>query len=101
MGVTVVLEIGRALILRQVAERLNSASLGALATDKLADLMSVSAVLLGLAAVLAALILRAAVTLMSRATDVLMDRSVSNVEREVLAAAGGVEGVREARMARV
>lgn len=112
---TIVLEIGRTLLLRNVATRSNSASIAALATDKLADLMSVSAVLVGLGAVrfgfgigdsiaalvVAALILAAAIQLIRRATDVLMDRAVSAVERDVLAAASGVEGVREVRAARV
>ena len=112
---TVVLEVGRSTLLRRVASRTSSASIEALATDKLADLMSVVAVLAGLSAVrlgfahgdsiaalvIAALILRAAVHLVRRATDVLMDRSVFRVEQDVLAAAGSVEGVREARMARV
>ena len=113
---TIVLEIGRTFVLRQVAARSNSASIAALATDKLADLMSVSAVLVGLGAVrffgfvygdsiaalvVAALILGAAIQLIRGATDVLMDRAVSAVERDVLAAASGVEGVREVRAARI
>jgi cation diffusion facilitator family transporter len=112
---TIILEVGRTTVLRQVAARTNSASIGALATDKLADLMSVTAVLLGLVAVrfgfvdgdsvaalvVAGLILRAAIQLIRSATNVLMDRSVSAVERDVLAAASGVEGVREVRAARV
>jgi cation diffusion facilitator family transporter len=115
LGFAVVLEIGRTIVLRQVAAGSGSASIDALATDKLADLMSVTAVLVGLGAVrfgyvygdaiaalvVAGLILRAAVRLIRRATQVLMDRAVSNVEREVLSAASAVEGVREARMARV
>jgi cation diffusion facilitator family transporter len=112
---TVVLEIGRSILLRQVAARSKSASIDALATDKLADLMSVTAVLLGLGAVrfgfaygdsiaalvVAGLIFRAAFQLLRGSVDVLMDRSVSSVERDVLAAASGVEGVREVRTARV
>jgi cation diffusion facilitator family transporter len=115
LAFTVVLEIGRTIVLRQVAGRSNSASIDALATDKLADLMSVTAVLLGLVAVrvgfaygdsiaalvVAGLILRAAIQLIRYAMQVLMDRAVSSVEREVLAAASAVEGVREARTARV
>ena len=115
LGFTIVLEIVRTFILRQVASRSKSASISALATDKLADLMSVSAVLIGLVAVrfgfaygdsiaalvVAALILGAAGRLILRAVNVLMDRAVSSVEREVLAAASGVEGVREVRAARV
>jgi cation diffusion facilitator family transporter len=112
---TVVLEIGRSILLRQVAARSKSASIDALATDKLADLMSVTAVLLGLGAVrfgfaygdsiaalvVAGLIFRAAFQLLRGSVDVLMDRSVSSVERDVLVAASGVEGVREVRTARV
>lgn len=115
LAFAVVLEIGRTILLRQVAARSKSASIEALATDKLADLMSVVAVLVGLAAVhfgfasgdsiaalvVAGLILSAAFQLIRRATDVLMDRAVSAAERDVLAAASAVEGVREVRRARV
>jgi cation diffusion facilitator family transporter len=115
LGFAVVLEIGRTIVLRRVAARTNSASIDALAVDKLADLMSVTAVLAGLGAVrfgfaygdsiaalvVAGVILRAAIGLIRHAIDVLMDRAVSAVERDVLAAAGAVEGVREARAAHV
>ncbi len=115
LAFAVVLEIGRTILLRQVAARSKSASIEALATDKLADLMSVVAVLVGLGAVhfgfssgdsiaalvVAGLILSAAFQLIRRATDVLMDRAVSAAERDVLAAASAVEGVREVRRARV
>lgn len=115
LAFTVVLEIGRTVVLRQVAVRSNSASIGALATDKLADLLSVTAVLVGLAAVragfvngdsvaalvVAALIFSAAVQLIRRAIDVLMDRSVTSAERAVIATARSVEGVRDVRTARV
>jgi cation diffusion facilitator family transporter len=112
---TVVLEIARTTILRAVASRSNSASISALATDKLADLTAVTAVLIGLGAVrfgfaygdsiaalfVAGLILWAAAQLIKQAVDVLMDRGVSAVQKQVLEAASGVEGVREARSARV
>jgi cation diffusion facilitator family transporter len=112
---SILLEVGRTMVLRLVAGANKSASLGALATDKLADLLSVSAVLVGLVAVrlgfavgdsiaalvVAGLILRAAAGLIRRSVDVLMDRAVSSVEKEVLEAARSVEGVRDARAARV
>jgi len=115
LAFTVALEIGRSILLRQVAARTKSASIDALATDKLADLMSVTAVLFGLAAVragfaygdsvaalvVAALIFTAAVRLIRRATDVLMDRSVATAERTVMATARSVDGVRDVRAARV
>jgi cation diffusion facilitator family transporter len=115
LAFTVILEIGRVNLLRRVARKSNSASIGALATDKLADLMSVTAVLLGLGAVragfiygdsvaalvVAALILGAAFQLVRGAIDVLMDRSVSAAERAVVTEAGSVEGVREVRAVRV
>lgn len=115
LGFTIVLELGRSTLLRAVGAATKSASIQALATDKLADLLSVTAVLLGLFAVrfgyasgdavaallVALLILRAAVQLIRQAIDVLMDRAVSSVEQDVLDAARSVEGVRDARAARV
>lgn len=115
LGFSILLEIGRTTILRQVARRTGSPSIAALATDKASDLLSVSAVLVGLAAVrlgfapgdtlaallVACLILLAAARLIKRSVDVLMDRAVSAAEREVLTVAASVPGVREARSARV
>ena len=115
LAFTVLLEVARSTLLRGVASRSQSAAVDALATDKLADLLSVVAVLLGLVAVrlgfgsgdtiaalvVALLILRAASHLIRQAVDVLMDRSVSAVEKQVLEAARSVPGVREARSARV
>jgi cation diffusion facilitator family transporter len=111
----VMLEVVRSSVLRFAARRTGSASLDALAADKLADLLSVTSVLAGLLAVhfgialgdtLAALvvvglILWAAGHLVRRSLDVLMDRSVGTAEEKVLEAAAGVAGVREARSARV
>jgi cation diffusion facilitator family transporter len=112
---TVVLEIVRSTLLRFVATGTKSASIEALASDKVADLLAVTAVLIGLltvrvgfaygdsiaALVVAALILRAAIQLIRRAMAVLMDRAVSSVEQVVLDAAAAIDGVREVRSARV
>lgn len=115
LGFSVVLEVGRTTLLRQVAKKTGSASIEALATDKGADLLSVAAVLTGLVAVrlgfalgdtLAAILVAiligvAAARLIKHSIDVLMDRAVSAAEREVLNVAAAVPGVREARSARV
>jgi cation diffusion facilitator family transporter len=112
---TILLEIGRTTLLRQVAKRTGSPSIAALAADKGSDLLSVTAVLFGLIAVrfgfalgdtfaallVACLILLAAARLIKRSVDVLMDRAVSAAERDVLRLAASIPGVREARSARV
>lgn len=112
---TVAFEVGRSTLLRRVARATASASIEALAADKSADLFSVAAVLAGLAAVrlgvplgdaaaailVAGLIVRAAIRLIRQAIDVLMDRTVTSVAQQVLDAAAGVDGVRDARDARV
>src|ERR1700716_4194970 len=108
---TVILEMVRTLVLRGVATRSNSASIAALAADKLADLLSVTAVLIGLGAIrfgfaygdslaalfVAGLILWAAVHLIRQAVDVLMDRGVSAVQKQVLEAGAPAPRGREAR----
>ena len=113
--VTVAFELGRSTLLRLVARATGSASIEALAADKGADLLSVAAVLAGLVAVraglpigdavaallVAVLIVRAAVRLIRQAIDVLMDRAVTSVAQQVLDAAAAVDGVRDARDARV
>ena len=112
---TLLLEVARSTILRRLFKKTGSPSIEALAADKAADLLAVSAVLVGLvsvrlgfsegdavaAVVVAGLILLAAVRLIRRAIDVLMDRSVASVEKVVLEAASAVDGVQEARVARV
>lgn len=112
---TIALELLRSTILRIAGRATGSASIDALAADKGADLLSVTSVLAGLLAVrlglrlgdtLAAfvvvgLILWAAYHLVRQALDVLMDRSVATAEEKVLQAAAAVDGVREARSARV
>jgi len=112
---TILLEVVRSTILRRLFKKTGSPSIEALAADKAADLLAVTAVLAGLvtvrlgfswgdavaAVVVAALILWAALRLIRRAIDVLMDRSVASAERVVLEAASSVEGVQEARVARV
>lgn len=113
--VSVIFELGRSTLLARVGASVRSPSIQALAADKRADLLSVSAVLAGLVAVragfpmgdslaallVAGLIVRAAVRLVRQALDVLMDRGVASVAREVLEVAGSVDGVRDARDARV
>jgi cation diffusion facilitator family transporter len=109
------LEIGRTLVLRRLARVGGSPALAALATDKASDLLSVSAVLVGLGAaragvasadslaalLVAGLITRSAVRLLKQSADVLMDRAVRDAASEVSDAAARVPGIKEVRSVRV
>jgi cation diffusion facilitator family transporter len=109
------LEIGRTLFLRRLATATGSPAMAALATDKRSDLLSVSAVLLGLiltkvgvpnadslaALVVAGLITWAAVRLLKQSVDVLMDRTVRDAASTVADAARRVPGIKEVRSVRV
>jgi cation diffusion facilitator family transporter len=110
-----VLEICRSLFLSRVAAATGSPAISALATDKGSDLISVSAVLVGLvltrlgvanadpiaALVVAGLIVWAAVRLLKQSTDFLMDRSIRDAATAVADAAGHVPGIKEVRSVRV
>jgi cation diffusion facilitator family transporter len=110
-----VLEIGRTLLLRRLARAGGSPALAALAVDKQSDLLSVSAVLVGLALaragiagadavaalLVAGLIAWAAVRLLKQSADILMDRAIRDAAGAVSAAAAAVPGVKEVRSVRV
>jgi cation diffusion facilitator family transporter len=109
------LEIGRSTFLRWLAGASGSPSIRALATDKVADMVSISSVLAGLVAVrlglpladpiaalvVAGLIVWAAVRLVKGSGDILMDRVAAAANRAVMEATREVPGVREVRSGRV
>lgn len=112
---TLVIESGRAVVLRRVARISDSDALRADATDRLADVFAILAVLAGLVGVrmglvwadsvaallVAALIARAAGQVVWRSGDILMDRAPAGAARQLRAAIQGVDGVREVRSVRV
>ena len=112
---TLVIESGRAVILRRVARIADSEALRADATDRLADVFAILAVLAGLfgvrlgfvwadsvaALLVAALIARAAVQVVWRSGDILMDRAPAGAESQLRTAIQSVPGVREVRSVRV
>ncbi|HEY2598188.1 MAG TPA: cation diffusion facilitator family transporter [Candidatus Dormibacteraeota bacterium] len=112
---TVVIEAGRAGILRGVGRAADSEALRADATNRLADVLATIAVLIGLvgvtiglpwadsvaALVVAATIARSAAKIAWRSGDILMDRAPAGAARQLRAAIQGVKGVREVRSVRV
>jgi cation diffusion facilitator family transporter len=112
---TLVIEAGRAGILRGVGRAADSEALQADATNRLADVLATVGVLAGLVGVLmgfawadsvaallvAAIIGRAAAMIAWRSGDILMDRSPAGAEKELRAAIQAVPGVREVRSVRV
>ena len=112
---TLVIESGRAVVLRRVARIADSEALRADATDRLADVFAILAVLAGLfgvrlgfvwadsvaALLVAALIARAAVQVVWRSGDILMDRAPAGAESQLRTAIQSVPGVREVRSVRV
>jgi cation diffusion facilitator family transporter len=115
MVASMLIETGRAAVLRRVGRISGSSALEADAQNRIADVLSSLGVLAGLigvrlgfldadaiaALVVAALIARAAVNVAWRAGDILIDRAPAGVEDELRRAIGGVEGVREVRAVRV
>jgi len=115
MVASMVVEAGRAAVLRSVGRSSGSSALEADAENRVADVLSSFGVLAGLigvrlgyveadaiaALVVAALIARAAVRVSWRAGDILMDRAPTGVEDELRRAIGAVDGVREVRAVRV
>lgn len=113
--VALVLEMVRSTLLRWLGRRTGSPAIKALALDKVADMVSVSGVLIGLVVVrlgfpiadslaalfVAALITWAAVRLITQSGNILMDRIATAANRTVIEVAGRVPGVREVRSARV
>jgi cation diffusion facilitator family transporter len=112
---TLVIESGRAVVLRRVALIADSEALRADATDRLADVFAILAVLAGLVGVrmglvwadsvaallVAALIARAAGQVVWRSGDILMDRAPAGAEGQLRTAIQSVPGVREVRSVRV
>lgn len=112
---TVVIEVGRAGILRGVGQAADSEALRADATNRLSDVLATIAVLIGLVGVtmglrwadsvaallVAAIIVRSAAKLAWRSGDILMDRAPAGAERQLRTAIQGVSGVREVRSVRV
>jgi len=109
------IETVRAWLLRAVGRRAGSAALEASATNRSADVLSSLGVLLGLigvrlgytwtdsvaALLVAGVIARAAIILLRRSGDILIDRSPEEVERQLAGAIRRVGGVRDVKMVRV
>jgi cation diffusion facilitator family transporter len=112
---TLVIEAGRAGILRGVGRAAESEALQADATNRIADVLATIGVLAGLigvrmgfqwadsaaALLVAGLIARSAAGVAWRSGDILMDRAPAGAERQLRAAIQGVDGVREVRSVRV
>jgi cation diffusion facilitator family transporter len=112
---TLVIEAGRAGVLRGVGRAADSEALRADATNRLADVLATLAVLVGLvgvtiglpwadsvaALVVAVIIARAAINVAWRSGDILMDRAPAGAARQLRIAIQDVNGVREVRSVRV
>jgi len=112
---TLVIESARAIVLRLVGRLADSEALRADATNRLADVFAIVAVLAGLVGVrmgfvwadavaallVAGIIARAAALVAWRSGDILIDRAPAGAERQLRAAIQGVGGVREVRSVRV
>ena len=112
---TLLVESGRAVVLRRVAGIADSEALRADATDRLADVFAIVAVLIGLlgvrmgfvwadsvaALLVAGIIARAAAMVAWRSGDILMDRAPAGADKQLRAAIQAVPGVREVRSVRV
>jgi cation diffusion facilitator family transporter len=112
---TILIETGRATVLRQVGRLAASEAILADATNRLADVLSTFGVLAGLlgvrmglrwadsvaALIVAAIIARAAGQLAWRSGDILIDRAPAGAEKQLREAIKNVSGVREVRSVRV
>jgi cation diffusion facilitator family transporter len=112
---TLLIEAGRAGILRGVGRAADSEALQADATNRLADVLATIGVLAGLVGVrlgltwadsvaallVAGIVARAAAMVAWRSGDILMDRAPAGLARQLRAAIQPVEGVREVRSVRV
>ncbi len=112
---TVLIESGRAAVLRQVGRTADSEALRADATNRLSDVLASLGVIVGLAGVragfvwadsvaallVAAIIARARALLIWRSGDILIDRAPAGAEGRLRAAILRVPGVREVRSVRV
>jgi len=113
--VTLLIELGRAAVLRRVGREAGSDALLADATNRWSDVLATIGVLAGLAGVrmglawadsvaallVAVIIARAAAVLAWRSGDILIDRAPADAEPKLRAAIEGVNGVREVRSVRV
>lgn len=112
---TLVVEAGRAGILRRVGRTASSEAMLADATNRLSDVLGTLGVLAGLigvrmgftwadsvaALLVAGIVARAAALLAWRSGDILMDRAPAGAESQLREAIGDVSGVREVRSVRV
>jgi cation diffusion facilitator family transporter len=112
---TMLIELGRAAVLRRVGRDAGSDALQADATNRWSDVLATVGVLAGLVGVrmgfawadsvaallVAAIIARAAGMLAWHSGDILIDRAPAGAERKLRAAIQGVSGVREVRSVRV
>src|SRR4029077_4460451 len=108
---TLVIELGRAAVLRRVGRDAGSDALQADATNRWSDVLATVGVLAGLVGVrmgfpwadsaaallVAAIIARAAGLLAWHSGDILIDRAPAGAERKLRGAIEGVSGVREGR----
>ncbi|TMC97615.1 MAG: cation-efflux pump [Chloroflexi bacterium] len=113
--VTLLIELGRAAVLRRVGREAGSDALLADATNRWSDVLATIGVLAGLAGVrmglawadsvaallVAVIIARAAAVLAWRSGDILIDRAPAGAERNLRSAIEAVNGVREVRSVRV
>ena len=112
---TMLIELGRAGVLRRVGRDAGSDALQADATNRWSDVLATIGVLAGLigvrmgfawadsvaALLVAAIIARAAGQLAWHSGDILIDRAPAGAERKLRGAIEGVSGVREVRSVRV
>lgn len=112
---TLVIEAGRAGVLRRVGRLFDSEAMRADAINRFSDVLATLAVLAGLAGVrmgfnwadsvaalfVAVIIFRAAAMLAWRSGDILIDRAPAGAENELRAAIEDVTGVHEVRSVRV
>lgn len=112
---SLVIESGRAVVLRRVGRAVDSEAMQADATDRVADVVANVGVIAGLigvrmglawadaaaALLVAVVIVRAAGMLTWRSGDILIDRAPAGAERQLRDAIRKVDGVREVRSVRV
>ena len=112
---TLVIESGRAAVLRRVGRQTSSEAMLADATNRLSDVLATLGVIAGLigvriglswadsvaALLVAVIVARAAALLAWRSGDILIDRAPAGAEEQLSKAILEVEGVREVRSVRV
>lgn len=113
--ITIVIEGGRAVVMRRVGRAVSSDAMLADSTDRVADVLANFGVIVGLlgvraglmwadaaaALLVAVIIFRAAGLLAWRSGDILIDRAPAGAEELVRGALRQVDGVREVRSVRV